>query len=100
MVECAIQTDKGVKVADVAWRSDEFVSRHGEATPYLSAPDICVEVLSPSNSKAELDEKRALYFARGAQEVWLYHEDGRIEFFSPHGSIAASRLVPDFESHF
>lgn len=96
MVECAIETDKGVKVADVAWRSDKFLARHGESTPYLAAPEICVEVVSPSKSRIEREEKRELYFKRGAQEVWFYQEDGRVEYFLPQGVIAASGLVPSF----
>ena len=41
------------------------------------APEICVEVLSPSNSKPEMEEKRALYFEAGAQEVWICGLDGK-----------------------
>ena len=31
--QCSIQTDKGVKVADVAWGSDAFFRRNGTANP-------------------------------------------------------------------
>jgi integrase len=33
------------------------------------APEICIEILSPSNTPAEINEKRALYFDAGAAEV-------------------------------
>lgn len=33
-------------------------------------PDLCVEVLSPSNTKAEMEKKRAEYFAAGCRLVW------------------------------
>ena len=35
------------------------------------APEICIEVLSLSNSPAEMNEKRDLYFEAGAHEVWI-----------------------------
>ncbi|MCF6202719.1 MAG: hypothetical protein L3J59_03485 [Methylococcaceae bacterium] len=30
IIECSIKTLEGVKVADVAWASDEFISKYGE----------------------------------------------------------------------
>ena len=92
--ECPIQTSKGVKVADVAWASDEFVRMHGRKSPLQRAPELCVEVLSPSNSPQEMEEKRELYFARGAQEVWLCDEQGALRFYDCTGEIPASRLFP------
>ena len=53
ITECSIKTSEGVKVADVAWVSGKFIAKHGFETPYEAAPEICVEVISPSNSKAE-----------------------------------------------
>ncbi|XOF33684.1 MAG: hypothetical protein ACL93V_17095 [Candidatus Electrothrix sp. YB6] len=44
ITECSIQTSQGVKVADVAWVSDEFFARYGYDTPYKRAPEICVEI--------------------------------------------------------
>jgi Uma2 family endonuclease len=75
ITECSVETDKGVKVADVAWCSNAFIGRHGLETPFTEAPELCVEVISPSNSEREVDEKRALYFSRGATEVWLVSEE-------------------------
>jgi len=92
MVECSIDTPKGVKVADVAWLSDAFLAAHGEETPYTAAPELCVEVVSPSNSAAEIEEKKGLYFAKGAKEVWLCDEDGRVEFFTAEGPVDKSAL--------
>jgi hypothetical protein len=40
---------------------------HSEVTPFPKAPEICVEITSPSNTKAEIDYKISLYFAHGAQ---------------------------------
>jgi Uma2 family endonuclease len=92
IVECSIQTRKGVRVADVAWCSDAFLARHGDETPFAVAPELCVEVLSPSNTRAEMDQKRTLYFESGAQEVWIVREGGGVERYAVHGPVAASRF--------
>lgn len=94
--ECSIDTKDGVKVADVVWLSDGFLSQYGMATPFPSAPEICVEVLSPSNTEEEMRIKRELYFQQGAQEVWLCDENGALAFFSPQGLMEHSKLAASF----
>lgn len=89
LVECSIFTTKGVKVADVAWCSKEFIKCHGYETPYLYAPEVCVEVVSPSNSKQEMLKKVQLYLAAGAVEVWVCWES-HLEFYDKSGQIAQS----------
>lgn len=93
IMECSVQTSQGVKVADVAWASDEFFSRHGYETPYKRAPEICVEIMSKSNSKGEMEEKIELYLAKGAKEVWIVKEDGEIEYFDCEGKIEKSAEI-------
>jgi len=89
--EASIKTGKGVKVADVAWISDQFIQKHGFETPFTAAPEICVEILSPSNSQEEMCEKRQLYFERGAQEVWIVSEEGVVHLYDSSGLIQESR---------
>jgi len=95
IMECSIQTSDGVKVADIAWASDEFIEKYKYATPYIKAPEICVEVTSPSNSKEEIDEKIQLYLAKGAKEVWIVNENGGILYYSHEGKIPSSLEVQD-----
>ena len=97
ITECSIDTPKGVKVADVAWCSDEFLGRHGLVTPYPQAPEICVEIVSPSNQPGEMAEKRALYFEAGAGEVWMVSEQGEIVVYAPEGVRGGSQFgkLPD-----
>jgi Uma2 family endonuclease len=45
------------------------------------APEICVEVLSPRNRFSEMKDKKGLYFAAGAKEVWFCDRQGRMTFF-------------------
>ncbi len=92
--ECSIETSDGVKVADVAWASDKFIEEYGETTPYPKAPEICVEVVSPSNSKMEIEYKTELYLAKGALEVWVVSNKREISFYTHTGKIKNSKLVP------
>ncbi|TWT88307.1 hypothetical protein Mal64_17860 [Pseudobythopirellula maris] len=95
MVECSIGTPSGVKVPDVAWRSRAFLDAHTGEDPYSRAPEVCVEVLSPSNTTQEIDEKRRLYFEAGALEVWLCSADGEMAYYGPAGRLERSGLAPD-----
>jgi len=42
-----------------------------------------VEVLSLSDSEADMQEKTRLYFDAGAQEVWLCDQKGKMSFLCP-----------------
>lgn len=97
IIECSILTSDGVRVADVAWASDEFIAEFGEQTPYPKAPEICVEVKSPANSKAEMDEKIRLCLEKGALEVWIVDEKSSINFHSHVGEIGESKLAENFK---
>jgi len=96
VIECSILTSEGVRVADIAWLSDEFYSEFGETTPFPKAPEICVEVKSPANSKAEMDEKIRLYLEKGALEVWIVDEYAKVNFYTHTGKIETSKLVKNF----
>ena len=100
-VEVSILTPGGVFVPDVAWASAEFMTARGFETPYARAPEICVEVTSPSNSRQEMREKIDAYLAAGAVEVWLvYPTSKRCEFFGVNGLSAASRYPVDLVAIF
>ncbi len=97
IIECSILTNEGVRVADVAWASDEFITEFGETTPYPKSPEICVEKKSPGNSKAEMEEKTRLYLEKGALEVWIVDEYGKANFFSHTGKIKKSKIAENFK---
>lgn len=100
LTECPISTSIGVRVPDVAWASDAFLARHGDTTPFPQAPEICVEIASPSNSDEELAGKAKAYLGAGALEVWLVNEEGKIQIFAAGGAqersayAVALRLPP------
>ncbi len=94
--ECSVRTDEGVKVADVAWASEEFLERNKGNDPFEEAPEICMEILSPSNTRKEMDEKKELYFARGAEEFWICDLEGNIVIFIRTGMIQKSSIIKKF----
>ena len=96
--ELAVDTADNTKVPDVVWASDGTLEahRHELETSWSSAPELCVEVLSPTNTEDEINGKRALYFERGAREVWVCGLDGEMVFYEPGGERSHSALCPDF----
>ena len=56
----------------------------------IRVPEICVEIISPSNVQAEIDERTNAYLEAGALEVRLVAEAGSIRYFDARGEKAAS----------
>jgi len=94
--ECAIDTNDNTKVADVVWCSDERLTIIENETSASIAPEICVEIISSSNSLEEMETKKNLYFEVQAQEFWLCDQEGNITFYNPEGELEQSKLVPQF----
>jgi len=95
--EFAIQTADGVKVPDVAWLTPEELAVARDVSITDKAPRICVEVKSKGNRTKEIDEKAQLYFAQGAEEVWVCDLEGSVGFLGAEdGPMRQSRLCPDF----
>ncbi len=54
------------------------------------APDIAVEVVSPSDTAPEVERKVAEYLAAGSQRVWVVYPSGRrVAVHRADGSVAA-----------
>ncbi len=68
-----------VRMPDVAFYSwEHFPNRLLPAGAFLQfAPDLAVEILSPSNTEREMDRKRGEYFAGGSRLVWQVYPDTR-----------------------
>ncbi len=97
--EYPVATSEGVKQVDVAWMSqDRLRNMRKTGDPPTLAPEICVEVLSESNTVEEMAEKRALYRDIGAEEVWIVEEDGHIRFFADE-EIESSKIAPEMPDH-
>lgn len=98
LTECPVSTAKGVKGTDVAWMTSEAYEKVKDEPCLPTAPPICVEVLSPSNSRREMKQKKALYFERGAAEVWFCDRKGKMTFFltAEDAGSASSQFCPAF----
>ena len=98
ITECPVSTADGVKGADVAWISRARLAATHRKSCLTAAPEICVEVLSPDNSRREMEEKKVLYFTAGAREVWMCDRDGGMIFFTSAASRGqkTSKLSPKF----
>jgi Uma2 family endonuclease len=91
----AIATSGGTKQADVLWVSDDRraeMKETGDSTTL--APEICIEVLSASNTADEIRETLELYVESGAEEVWVVDEDDPVRFFGQE-QMEESALVPN-----
>ena len=100
-VETPIATSAGLFAADITWASNPFVGAHGREVALQQAPELCIEVVSPSNSRQELTEKRDAYLGSGAKEVWIvYPKSRRCEFFGPQGQLDRSSFPVDLSELF
>jgi Uma2 family endonuclease len=99
VIVCPVSTSCGVKCVDAAWISREHRQAERVQICLTQAPEICIEVISPSNSRRELRKKKRLFFETGAEEVWFRERDGRMVFYrkdAPDLEVASSVLCPEF----
>jgi Uma2 family endonuclease len=95
--QLGILTSDGLKAPDVILAGANYHAKFRGYEGFVpEAPEICVEVMSPSNSWQEMRDKVPLYFETGALEVWIVDTDGRISFFAPGGeALEGSRLIAE-----
>ncbi len=100
--ECPISTIDGVKAADVGWYSAQRFALVEGQLAFEIAPEICLEILSPSNTTAEMQHKRYLYFEAGAEEVWQCDQRGQLTFYmsnAPDTPVSSSDRCPNFPTN-
>lgn len=98
--EIGVHTADGIKAPDLAVASPQFVETTDSHGFLMHAPELCVEIMSPSNTWEEMRHKVLLYLACGAQEVWVCDEQGALHMFDGSGQIGVSRLIPDVTGPF
>jgi len=99
ITECPVITRDGTKAIDAAWCSPERLKEVRGQAAFEIAPEICVEVLSPSNSVEEMRIKRQLYFDAGAIECWVCDLSGQMVYYhldEPETERSESKLCPQF----
>lgn len=101
LVEVGVATAIGVRVPDVAWCSEAYLAAHPEEAPLSSAPEICVEIASPSNALPKLREKVMAYVTAGATEAWIvFPQSKTIEIYGRSGKRESSSFAVDIAQIF
>ena len=73
-------------VADVAYAPTERWIRNKGEKYFQGAPDLVIEVLSPSNTAAEMLDKEKLCLENGSREFWVVDIDRRqVKVSTPDG---------------
>jgi Uma2 family endonuclease len=88
--EAPIRTRIGVRCPDVVWMPADRRAELRTAGPLQDAPPLVVEVLSPSNSKAEIAYKMLGYLGSGVSEVVIVARNGKITYCRTDGEHAHS----------
>jgi len=71
---------------DVSFVRSAQIERGDPNEYYEGAPALAIEVASESNTAAQLDLKMELYFAHGAEEVWIvFPQTRRVRAHFPDG---------------
>jgi Uma2 family endonuclease len=74
---------------------------------FPGAPDLAIEILSPSNTRAEIDERLKDFFASGTQIAWVINPEGecvevchslsRRQLVGSGGVLDGEHLLPGFQ---
>ena len=100
---------KQIRAPDVSFIRWERLPARGAAKPaiYALAPDLAVEILSESNTQAEMDRKLKDYFKAGVRLVWYIDPETRMRqaYTAPakwtdigaDGSLSGGEVLPGFE---
>jgi Uma2 family endonuclease len=92
---------------DAAFVSHESLSEVEDFEFFLPfAPDLGVEVLSPSDTACEINEKLAMYFGAGARAVWVFDSKNKtaavyesptdVRILSERDTLEGGEVLPGF----
>jgi Uma2 family endonuclease len=84
--------DYELRVADVAYISRERWENIDPESYFQGAPDLVIEVLSPSNTAYEINDKEKLCLENGAREFWVVDPKLRqVKVSTPDGITTTCR---------
>jgi len=79
-----------LRVADVAYASGQRWSEQDPAGHFRGVPEMVIEVLSPSNTAAEMLDKEQICLENGGREFWVVDIDRRqVKVSTPDGRTVA-----------
>ena len=79
-----------LRVADVAYASGQRWSEQYPAGHFRGVPEMVIEVLSPSNTAAEMLDKEQICLENGGREFWVVDIDCRqVKVSTPDGRTVA-----------
>ncbi len=99
---------RNCRAPDISYIAKARLAGHSrrERKFFSGAPDLAVEVLSPSNHRGEIDQRLREYFASGTQIAWLIDPDAesveicysleRRELLGPGADLDGEHLLPGF----
>jgi Uma2 family endonuclease len=101
--ELAIVLPAGLRVPDVAWCSPAFLAQYAEefkpgSLALSRPPELCIEVMSDSNTYGEMKEKTDAYIAAGATEAWIVLPDLQIRCFDADGECSQTAFQVDLST--
>ena len=85
-----------VRGPDVSYVSRGRLRHFDDATFFSGAPDLAVEILSPSNRPGEMHAKVADYLAAGARMVWVI--DPEMRTVTTYRSLLSPRTLQSGEA--
>lgn len=95
-----------VRAPDVSFLSSERLKQQDLDAFLEGAPDLAVEVLSPSNTEAELRERMTDFFAAGCRVLWvvdplrrsivIHRPDAGPVILAENDTLAEEELLPGF----
>ena len=107
MVESGYIVERGpdtVRGPDVSFMSKQRLPPDESGTLIDGAPDLVVEVVSPSDSAGQVEEKTNQYFRAGARQVWwvypitrsviVHNPDGSARRYGESDTIQGGDVLP------
>lgn len=94
-------------IPDVSFVSRDRVVHDDPDKPYFIAPDLAVEITSPSNRNSDIEKKIDQYLTHGTKQVWqvypstkeivVYKLDALPKTYQADNVISGGDLIPGFE---
>ena len=100
--------EKTFRGADAAFIGNENLQKHGYPQGFFpTAPDIAIEVVSPSNTSEEMMEKVGLYLRNGSRLVWIiypktrmitvYRQNNVVNLLRESDTLEGEDVLPNFQ---